>query len=69
MFDCERRHYENRQENIDGKGEPYQIYSFDKYACPEIGCPTVILAGHGRAANKNSVLFEKLKDKVEEEYW
>lgn len=57
------------QENIDGKGEPYKIYSYDKYACPVVGCPSVILAGHGDPLHREDDRFEETQAKVEEEYW
>lgn len=57
------------QENIDSNGEPYEIYSYDKYACPEPGCPSVILAGHGDPIHREANNFAEQLARVEIEYW
>jgi hypothetical protein len=57
------------QENIDAKGVPYKIYSYDMYVCPEVGCPNVILAGHGNPVHYGTEKFEEWQPQVEEEFW
>ena len=57
------------QENIDEKGKPYKIFSYDRWGCPVEGCENIVLAGHGDPTHRGTADFDKEKRLVEIEYW